>query len=101
MGWNASSLHPGAPTRQIWPDPFFPLEPTAGTLRQPLPAERHPTYQGNKVYWIDVRGRRVVEPKDETKKRLGRSPDSADAALLAFANVGPTDERVMGRIVVP
>lgn len=35
-------------------------------------------------YSIDAAGRVVVEPKDETKKRIGRSPDNADALLLAF-----------------
>jgi hypothetical protein len=35
-------------------------------------------------YWMDSSGRIVVEPKDETRKRLGRSPDNADALLLAF-----------------
>lgn len=34
---------------------------------------------------VDSRGRRVVEPKDDTKKRIGRSPDDADALNLAFA----------------
>ena len=33
----------------------------------------------------DGRGRDVVEPKDETKKRIGRSPDDADAFNLAYA----------------
>ncbi len=36
-------------------------------------------------YKIDSQGRRVVEPKSDTKKRLGRSPDRADAVLMAFA----------------
>ena len=35
---------------------------------------------------LDSQGRRVVEPKDMTKKRLGRSPDSADALNLAYAH---------------
>jgi hypothetical protein len=35
-------------------------------------------------YAPDSSGRIKVEPKDETKKRLGRSPDEADALLLAF-----------------
>ncbi|RXS84235.1 hypothetical protein EST92_11800 [Streptomyces sp. TM32] len=35
-------------------------------------------------YSIDSAGRIVVEPKAETIKRLGRSPDNADALLLAF-----------------
>jgi hypothetical protein len=32
----------------------------------------------------DARGRISVEPKADTRKRLGRSPDDADALLLAF-----------------
>lgn len=40
------------------------------------------------TYKIDSQGRRVVEPKSETKKRLGRSPDRADAVLMAFAQTG-------------
>jgi phage terminase large subunit len=36
-------------------------------------------------YSIDSRGRRVVEPKEQTKRRLGRSPDRADAVLMAFS----------------
>ncbi|MGH2715416.1 MAG: hypothetical protein ACRDM7_16295, partial [Thermoleophilaceae bacterium] len=39
----------------------------------------------------DSQGRRVVEPKAETKRRLGRSPDRADAVLMAFAE-GRTPE---------
>jgi hypothetical protein len=35
-------------------------------------------------YSLDAAGRIVVEPKPETKKRIGRSPDNADALLLAF-----------------
>lgn len=35
-------------------------------------------------YILDASGRVVVEPKAETIKRLGRSPDNADALLLAF-----------------
>lgn len=34
---------------------------------------------------LDSQGRRVVEPKVDTKKRIGRSPDDADALNLAFA----------------
>lgn len=36
-------------------------------------------------YKLNSSGQRVVEPKDETKKRLARSPDRADAVLLTFA----------------
>lgn len=35
-------------------------------------------------YALDSSGRTKVEQKDETRKRLGRSPDLADALLLAF-----------------
>lgn len=36
-------------------------------------------------YQLDSRGRRVVDPKDVLKEKLGRSPDSMDAFNLAFA----------------
>lgn len=39
--------------------------------------------------WLaDAQGRIQVEPKDEIRKRLGRSPDNADALLLAFYSAG-------------
>jgi hypothetical protein len=34
---------------------------------------------------LDGAGRRVVEPKDDTRKTLGRSPDGMDSLNLAFA----------------
>lgn len=37
------------------------------------------------VFTIDSAGRRVVEKKEETRKRLSRSPDRADAVIMAFA----------------
>lgn len=37
----------------------------------------------NKKY--DARGRLLLESKDDVKKRLGRSPDKADAFVLTFA----------------
>jgi len=37
------------------------------------------------MWKLDSQGRRVVEAKSETKKRIGRSPDDADALNLAFA----------------
>ena len=36
------------------------------------------------MWKLDGAGRRVVEPKAVTKKRIGRSPDDADALNLAF-----------------
>lgn len=47
-------------------------------------------------YSYDLKLRRVVEKKDETKKRLGRSPDRADAVLLTLV-----EERSAGAIVEP
>jgi hypothetical protein len=35
-------------------------------------------------YSIDSSGRVKIEPKDETRARIGRSPDDADAFLLSF-----------------
>lgn len=37
-------------------------------------------------YRVDSAGRRVVEAKSEMKARLGRSPDRADAVLMAFSD---------------
>lgn len=37
------------------------------------------------VFTVDSAGRRVVEKKEDTRKRLSRSPDRADAVLMAFA----------------
>lgn len=49
-------------------------------------------------YHLDAAGRTCVEQKDETRKRLGRSPDDADALLLAFyAGTGP--EKFMRGVV--
>lgn len=37
------------------------------------------------LWKVDGQGRRVVEPKDDTKKRIKRSPDDIDAMNLAYA----------------
>ena len=49
--------------------------PASETLRSELTALR---------YYVRS-GRLAIESKDEAKKRLGRSPDHADALILAFA----------------
>lgn len=42
--------------------------------------------QLNALRWrVDSRGRIELEDKAETKRRIGRSPDDADALMLAFA----------------
>ncbi|TXH08578.1 MAG: hypothetical protein E6R04_10415 [Spirochaetes bacterium] len=40
------------------------------------------------TYELDSAGRRVVEQKKHTKRRLKRSPDRADTALMAYAPSG-------------
>jgi hypothetical protein len=50
-------------------------------------------------YWFDTQGRKVLEPKDDIKKRLqgGGSPDIADALALTFAmNVGKKTDHGKG-----
>jgi hypothetical protein len=44
---------------------------------------------------VDPKGRIRVEPKDDIIKRLGRSPDNADALLLAFYAAGRPRVRFM------
>lgn len=39
-------------------------------------------------YKVDARGRKVVEPKEKTKEKLGYSPDIADALNLAYSSPG-------------
>ncbi len=36
-------------------------------------------------FWHDGQGRILLEPKDQIRNRLGRSPDSGDALALSFA----------------
>jgi len=49
---------------------------------------------------LDSQGRRVVEPKADTKKRLGRSPDDMDALNLAFASAPSVKLEWLGANVV-
>jgi hypothetical protein len=60
--------------------PYIDLDPDAQLLEDLVAP----------VFKPDSAGRRVVEAKDETRKRLSRSPDRADAVLMAFA-FNPTD----------
>ena len=50
------------------------------------------------TYVLDPAGRRVVEPKDATKRRLGKSPDQADALNLAYYLAPAHGERVVGQV---
>jgi hypothetical protein len=45
----------------------------------------------NRKYKIDSKGRIELESKDEFKKRIGESPDRADAVIYSFAKEGYTD----------
>jgi hypothetical protein len=67
-------------------------QPVLAALRRELTAAE---------YTIDPWGRRQVEGKDKIRQRIKRSPDNADAVLLAYANVAAADERVAGRLIVP
>lgn len=53
------------------------------------------------TYTLDVSARRQVESKDQLKTRIKRSPDNADATLLAYANVSAGREKIAGRLIVP
>jgi hypothetical protein len=46
------------------------------------------------TYTVDAKGRKVVEPKDVTKRRLKRSPDDGDALNLSFRAAPARVERV-------
>lgn len=52
---------------------------SADTLRELRRQALAPTWK------LDAQGRRVVESKDDTKKRIKRSPDDLDALNLAYA----------------
>jgi hypothetical protein len=52
-------------------------------------------------YTVDMAGRRVVERKDVTRARIGRSPDNADAVMLAYCAAAVGAEKLAGRITVP
>lgn len=45
---------------------------------------------------LDTKGRIIVEPKDKIRERIGRSPDNADALLLAYFNGAKPRIRVLG-----
>lgn len=55
-------------------------------VRLPAETRRELRRQAMAPTWrLDSDGRRVVEPKDATKKRIKRSPDGMDALNLAYA----------------
>jgi hypothetical protein len=52
-------------------------------------------------YTVDGSGRRVVEPKHDTKAKLGRSPDEMDAMNLSYFEVPASVPSVLPRSGVP
>ena len=50
---------------------------------------------------VDAQGRRVVEPKSDTKKRIKRSPDDSDALNLAFYHAPILEAAVYGGARAP
>ena len=45
----------------------------------------------NRKYKIDSKGRIDLEQKEEMKKRIGESPDCADAVIYSFVENGNSD----------
>lgn len=62
------------------------------TLRKEFPSQQ---------YKLDARGRRCCLPKATVKQQLGRSPDNADAVILAYANVSAIGDRLGGVVANP
>ncbi len=62
------------------------------TLRREFPSQQ---------YKLDARGRRCCLPKATVKQQLGRSPDNADAVILAYANLSVIGDRLGGRVAIP
>lgn len=72
----------------------FPIQPSPEeqALVQELVSEL-----ATPMFDFTAGGKRVVEPKDEFKKRLGKSPDLADAFIMTLAGGVYYREDVMGR----
>jgi hypothetical protein len=68
----------------------------AGALdlsRLPADVRRRLRQQALTPEWkLDAAGRRVVEPKEKTKEKLGRSPDDIDALNLAYYEGGTFED---------
>lgn len=64
---------------------WFHFQEILGEVEIPDDTELMRQLSGRQYYY-DNSGRRCVEPKRDYKKRLGRSPDDADALLLCYYN---------------
>lgn len=70
------------------------LEERLSLARLPAETRRELRRQAMAPTWkLDGQGRRVVEPKDVTKRRIKRSPDDMDALNLAYAPAPRSIER--------
>jgi hypothetical protein len=64
---------------------FWCVREKVKTRKFRLPECSQLPMQLSNIKWtITSRGQTVIEPKDETKKRIGRSPDHADQLMLGF-----------------
>ena len=61
------------------------LDPAKGTVLSIEPNEELLEELSKPKWRLDAKGKIAVEPKDATKKELGRSPDLADAIIYAVA----------------
>jgi hypothetical protein len=66
------------------------LDERLSLIKLPIETRRELRRQAMAPTWkLDNQGRRTVEPKDQTKKRIKRSPDDMDALNLAYAPAPP------------
>ena len=77
--------------------PYAGPAAATGIHRLPLEGPRTRTRAGNR----GAREPGTTKLYDRTKERLRRSPDNADATLLAYASVASARERIAGRLEVP
>jgi hypothetical protein len=64
---------------KVWDTTLLFWDPLGNPLRDDLTAD-----DLTGVLWEERKGKVIVEPKDDVRDSLGRSPDHAEAALLAF-----------------
>jgi phage terminase large subunit len=67
---------------------WFEFRELLQTEEVDLPDDRELLQQlTSRLYKFDVKGRRVIESKEDYKKRYGKSPDKADALLLCYYSI--------------
>ena len=81
---------------EVWWNLRERLDPNPATNPEPIglpPNDNLLADLSGIKYKINSKGQIVVEPKDEMKKRLGRSPDIGDALALSFASTGGNQDQ--------